>query len=791
MQIFHAGELVRARRDRWRVVDARAFDGCQLVTVAGAAPSNRGIERRLLAPFDSIERIASTSRLQRAGPLRWRRCLQDLLRRGVPGELRATARANIDLLPHQLQPALAVVHGLGCRLLLADDVGLGKTIQAGAIVSELRGRGAADRVLILTPPGLREQWQQELSERFDVAADIVDFRAVRQRVATLRSSVNPWTTWPVAIASVDYIKRPEVLRDVVACPWDVMIVDEAHRVANDGDRHAAVSALASLAGYVALLTATPHNGDRAAFESLCEIGSHGDRLLIFRRSRQVLASAVRRRVHRLLVRPSAEERRMHARLADFERAVRAERGDANRDAWIALAVLRKRALSSAHSLHVSISRRLDAMAPEAGRPAQLLLPLDEHGELDAADEAPAWQPVLVLQDADRERRLLTSAAAAAAAAAAHETKLAAISRLLRRIAEPLIIFTEYRDTLAHVARTITEPVAVLHGGLSRQERMAALQAFTGGNRRILLATDAAGEGLNLHHLCRIVINLELPWNPMRLEQRIGRVDRIGQRRTVHAFHLVAAGTAEDRLLAELRERIVHAQTEIGTPDPFGEGLQSLPDAALPPDLPDISEEMAHLHLLRALAPPGTRRARPAFNHERPVMMVARRAPTRARLGLRILFLWEAGLEDSCGRLVDTRVVATAVTMTKALSSLSALTPPSARSNLEGVVTALRRELIANVETAVAAWRIRATSNRRAFLDVRIVRERAIDALVRSRCQDGVQPGLFDQRAAHAEVAARAAREETTDSIARRIAALESSIAVTAATPPRLCLVLAP
>src|SRR5207302_7732229 len=131
-----------------------------------------------------------------------------------------------------------------------------------------------------------------------------------------------------------------------------------------------------------------------------------------------------------------------------------------------------------------------------------------------------------------------------------------------------------RDTLEWLARQLSERSALLHGGLSRTERVATLGAFNNGDVRLLLTTDAAGEGLNLHHVCRVVVNLELPWNPMRLEQRIGRVDRIGQRRTVHAFHLVAAGTGEEHLLAELRERIANAQREIGAPDPFGEAPSS-------------------------------------------------------------------------------------------------------------------------------------------------------------------------------------------------------------------------
>jgi superfamily II DNA or RNA helicase len=783
MQILHAGELVRARRDRWRVVNTTLFGGCQLITLAGASAVNRGVERRLLAPFDAIDRIPSSHRPRIIGAVRWRHALRDLLHRALPGELRATARAVIDLLPHQLEPALAVVHGLGCRMLLADDVGLGKTIEAAAIVAELQARSAADRVLILTPPGLREQWAQELLVRFAIRADIVDFRAVRERVATLRPGVNPWTTWPVAIASVDYVKRPEVLRAVASRPWDVVIVDEAHRVANDGDRHDAVALLASHAGYVILLTATPHSGDTRAFESLCGIGSHGDgdKLLVFRRTRRALSAAIDRRAHRLLVQSTVEERRMHARLAAFERAVRAERGEADGDAWLALAVLRKRAFSSAQALHLSIARRLETLTPATGRPAQLPLPLDEHGELDGADEAPPWHAALELADSNRERRLLTSMASAAAAAATRESKLAAIRRLIRRIAEPLIIFTEYRDTLAHVARSIKEPVAILHGGLSRPERATAVRSFTEARRRILLATDAAGEGLNLHQICRIVINLELPWNPMRLEQRIGRVDRIGQRRTVHAFHLVASGTGEEQLLSALRERVAHAQGEIGAPNPLGSEAAP-PDHALPPELPDVDAEVARLTEWRALmlAAGDARRTDP--DCDRPLITSARLASTRERLGRRILFIWMIDVEDRSGRTVATHVAG---------SSAFPVSSPLTRSDVKRIVSQAEADLAAKVESTTDDWRRHVVEVRRKFLTTRLARERAIQSLMDSRPRVGIHPGLFDRRAAHTQATDQASQAETADAISRRIASLESMADVASSGRPRLQLVLLP
>jgi SNF2 family DNA or RNA helicase len=539
-----------------------------------------GVERRVLTPFDTIERREPARTPRHVRAVRWRRALRALLAADAPpGALRTAAAARIELMPYQLEPAIAVVRGHGSRVLLADEVGLGKTIQAGLVVAELMTCGAIDRVLVLTPAGLRDQWAQELSDRYAIDALAVDGHVLRRRATELPVGVNPWTTCGVAIASIDYVKRPEVLPLVARSRWDALVVDEAHAVAGDSDRHAAVQALATQAAYVLLLTATPHSGDRKAFTALCEVGAiDDDQLLVFRRSRQDVGIGTLRRVHALRVRSSDLERRMHARLTAYSNAIRAERTCA---ASLALSVLHKRALSSPWSLAQSVERRLAALLPSlAGVDAgaeQLALPLgDPHGELASADEPPAWPADLRLSDPRREQRLLEALASAARSAVRDDTKLKALTRLLRRAQESAVVFTEYRDTLLHVRdqlRTSTAmegPVILLHGGLGRDDRVAALDAFSRAPRAVLLATDAAAEGLNLHRRCRLVVNLELPWNPMRLEQRIGRVDRIGQPRTVHAFHLIASGTGEVRLRDRLRARIAVARAELGAPDPLGD-----------------------------------------------------------------------------------------------------------------------------------------------------------------------------------------------------------------------------
>lgn len=572
------GALVRVRRERWRVTEVRAYEDCALITLAGLSAPHAGVERRVVAPFDLIEPTATAG--DDAPPLfvrrqTWRRACRALLADDAPpASLRCARAAKIDLLPHQLEPALAVLRGVGSRVLIADEVGLGKSIQAGLVLAELRARGAIDRVLVLAPSGLRDQWTNELSSRFALPTTLVDAAMLRRRAATLPIGVNPWSTVSTTVASVDFVKRPEVLPAVADVRWDVIVVDEAHGVAGDSERRTAVRALASRASYVLLLTATPHSGDRASFAALCDLGSlDDDPLVVFRRTRATVRPDAARRVHALTVRLGASERRMHARLLRYGDAIRAERPGA----WLGLSVLHKRANSSPWALAQSVERRLSALAALTAQPRidgnQLALPLgDSTGEFAEADVAPCWPAEVGLSDADIERRLLIELAASARTAAPSSAKVSALRRLLRRAGEPAVVFTEYRDTLLHLQRLLNTPRAMasaLHGGLTRAERADVLHDFAGGRFPVLLATDAAGEGLNLHGACRLIVNLELPWNPMRLEQRIGRVDRIGQTRTVHAFHLIAGDTGEPAILLRLRERIACARADLGAPDPVG------------------------------------------------------------------------------------------------------------------------------------------------------------------------------------------------------------------------------
>jgi superfamily II DNA or RNA helicase len=571
------GALVDVRGDRWRVVETVEHEGCSSCRLVGASASNIGIRRTLLLPFDRPRPVVCRTRLRRVGRRRWMAGLRSLVATTCHiDSLRGAADASIDLLDYQLEPAIACARG-ATRLLLADEVGLGKTIQAGLILADLRARDESARALVLCPAGLCAQWLQELDDRFRITATLVD-RAAMRRLQGSSADVGPWDQVMVALASVDFAKRPEVLRSMEAARWDLLIVDEAHLCAVAPERAAAVNWLARRARRVVLMTATPHPGEPGAFEALCRIGrlpGEGPALM-FRRTRAELGLASGRRCRVLAVTSSASERRLHALLERYTSLVwkAAPAGRAPANARLAMVVLRKRAASGVPSLLASLTRRLRWLADSGdAAPPQLQLPFEDGDEPDGSDDEPGLAlSAPGLADVEAERRMLQRLVELAGAAFAHDSKSRALVRLLGRAREPAIVFTEYRDTLTHLAKACRRgrTVVLIHGGMDRAARAEAVGAFNRGEASLLLATDAAAHGLNLQSRCRLVVSLELPWNPVRLEQRIGRVDRIGQRRTVHAIHLVARHTGEEEVLARLAARIERARKELGSAaDPLG------------------------------------------------------------------------------------------------------------------------------------------------------------------------------------------------------------------------------
>jgi hypothetical protein len=557
---LRAGDAVRIRGERWRVAAAASFDEVSIVDVDGCDATNQGTRAHFLLPFERIEAIASRSTAPRVVThARWRRAARALLAGVVPrwASLRAAANARLTILPFQLEPAIAVTRGDTCRVLIADEVGLGKTIQAGLIVAETLARTPDARALIVSPAGLREQWRAELHARFELDASVLDAEGVARWAAQLVPGVNPWSIHPLAITSIDYVKRPEVMRSLETLTWDVVVFDEAHALAGRSDRAAAAAALAGRARRVILLTATPHPGDDEAYARLLAVGDLGAGfpLAIFRRTRSDVGLPHGRRNTRLRVRPTDAEAAMHRALDAYIHRLLAERDASPAGATLLASLLTRRACSSACSLARSLERRMALLrdAPVAARD-QRALPF---ADPDTDEEPGGELGVAGLRDRMEETRWLEALAQLARTASAFESKIDALARAIRRAREPVLVFTEYRDTLQHLASALARFAPLqLHGGLTSRERIDVLRRFTSGDAVVLLATDAASEGLNLQPGAamdtaspRAAVRSSRSPGPAAPRARgaagregdAGRIDRAAPRRATGANRRVARG----------------------------------------------------------------------------------------------------------------------------------------------------------------------------------------------------------------------------------------------------------
>lgn len=756
------------------------FGETAVLEVDGCDTANRSTRARFLLPCDRVERLPFFGGPRVVRPRRWQRAARAALAGAVPriDSLRTAAGAGILIVPFQLEPALAAVRGLASRVLIADEVGLGKTIQAGLIVAEVLARAVDGHALVVCPASLRDQWRGELRDRFHLDAAVLDAASLASAAWTAAAGAHPWTTSPVAITSIDFVKRLEVIRALESIVWDAVVLDEAHTLSGASERAHAAGALARRSRLVVMLSATPHSGDDEAFARLRGLGKlPGDPpLLIFRRTRSDVGLPASRRTRWLRVRSTEDELELHRALLAYARQVWRQAASSG-GARLAMSVLVKRACSSAASAGRSIEKRLHLLAePVHSTDIQLALPFDIASSDDAEPVALLAAPGL--SDPAEERRRLQQLLELAERARHRESKLAVLQRILRRAAQPVIVFTEYRDTLDHIgeALSVGSPLR-LHGGLTLRERQEALRAFTTGTRQVLLATDTASEGLNLHYRCRLVINMELPWTPLRLEQRIGRVDRIGQSRRVHAIHLVAGGTAEEETVARLFRRSEHASAALSAAAaPAGErdvarlvmdepSETSGPSTAPARDVGAANlRESARIEGERLLLARSLKSADTAFaDSPRPVITARRRRPRLA--DHTCCWGFRGTLVDSTGQIFWSTLMALTALAPGPLSR----TPHAVRALLNPEQPSLQDALARAHDDALVAL----MAGLQGWLTLALRRERdIIDEVERTRARLALrQPGLFDHRADRAALAQTVVLDDALSRCADRLAYL--------------------
>ncbi|HOV80167.1 MAG TPA: DUF3883 domain-containing protein [Bacillota bacterium] len=530
--------------------------------------------------------------------------------------------ARVDPLPHQLEAVYDYFLKLPrIRFLLADDPGAGKTIMAGLLIKELKIRGLIRRILIITPANLSFQWQREMKDKFRES-----FEVVRGEVLRANYGSNPWQEKNQVITSVSWVSRIDDAREsLLRSRWDLIIVDEAHKMsAYSPDKKTLAyqlgEALSDMTDHYLLMTATPHKGDPQNFclflelldkdiygdvKSLEEAVRRQTAPFYLRRVKEALvtfpdpgtgevkALFTRRRVETVEFQIDFDEHDFYDSLTRYveDQSIKAASDDSARGRALGftMAMLQRRFASSIYAVRRSLERMKEKREkiladPEGYRREQMLkklpadfddLPEEEQQEIISHLEGvvASVEPVALKEEIGQLGRLIDQALTLEKREV--ESKLVKLREALtsQGIFEDtkmkLLIFTEHKDTLDYLVKKLEEwklTVTRIHGGMKIGDRdtpgtrIYAEREFR-EDCQVMVATEAAGEGINLQ-FCWFMINYDIPWNPVRLEQRMGRIHRYGQEKDCLIFNFVATNTREGRVLHKLFDRIKKIEEDL-------------------------------------------------------------------------------------------------------------------------------------------------------------------------------------------------------------------------------------
>lgn len=446
---------------------------------------------------------------------------------------------NIELFPHQLETAKTVIETMHGKAILADEVGLGKTIEAGLIMKEYMIRGLAKKILILVPASLVLQWAKELNEKFYIPA-------VPQRKSYV------WEQCDVVISSIDTAKRSPHAELVLKQDYDLVIIDEAHKLKNHKTKNYQFARQIKKK-YCLLLTATPIQNrldELFYLVTLLKPGYLGDAESFFNDYRsgknQVKnEESLRRLVNKVMVRnrrvdtglkwPKRHVESIEIPLSKEERSLYESLyylKDTDFVQGFSLLTLQREACSSREAVYMTIKKMLKEQGDDNSRLHEIMQPIIETIQA-------------VTRNSKAEKAL----------------------EIIQKVGEKVIIFTEYRATQLYLQWFLKQngiTSVPFRGGFKRSKKDWMRTLFE-KNAQVLIATEAGGEGINLQ-FCHHVINYDLPWNPMRIEQRIGRIHRLGQKEDVHIYNFATKGTVEEHILNLLYEKIDLFENVIGELD---------------------------------------------------------------------------------------------------------------------------------------------------------------------------------------------------------------------------------
>ena len=640
-QLPEQGQLVQVRSRQWVVNEVKPstlpavglkpdFCGPQnLLTLSSVEDDGLGEELQVVWEIEPAARIIEKVQLPEPtgfDPPDKLDAFLDAVRWGAAStadlkNIQSPFRSGIEIEDYQLDPVVRAIQMPRVNLLIADDVGLGKTIEAGMVALELMIRHRARKILIVVPSALQLQWRDQMRDKFGLAFRIVDSSLLRELRRKRGIHVNPWAHFPRLITSIDFLKRERPLRsfrETLPAPgesiyprkYDLLICDEAHNCAPSGAGKYATDSLRTLAlrelaphfEHKLFLTATPHNGYRESFSALLELldnqrfsrGTDPDRkqleAVMVRRLKTDPSFAKKwdgtprfppRVLEPIEVPYTEEERNIHAALRQYTK-LRSDRATDNTERFateFVLKTLKKRLFScpaaflitlEQHEKSLQTARKKAVTKPSINVLQREFDRMDEEYADDSEyDEATAdaldSATRLFAEPTEEEQNLLKKMKKwAERARGQQDSKAKQLVAWLKQTLKPggkwgkdrVIIFTEYRATqnwlqevLATEGFSGDDRLLTMYGGMDSEQREEVKAAFQTAPEvspvRILLATDAASEGLDFQNHCSRLIHYEIPWNPNRMEQRNGRVDRHGQKaKQVMIYHFVGQGYKE-------------------------------------------------------------------------------------------------------------------------------------------------------------------------------------------------------------------------------------------------------
>ena len=505
-------------------------------------------------------------------------------------------RLDIDPLPHQVHLVHHILNSGNLNWLIADDVGLGKTIEVGMLIRALKHRGLANRVLLVTPAGLTRQWQEEMRYKFELDA----FRVFGDQFKI--DEAREWKMYDHVIASVDKLKDEKNLALLMQEGyWDLVIFDEAHRLSRrqyglkheSSERYRLAQSLRQRAKAMILLTATPHQGQQDKFVALLELlrPDRSEEFQLLSLNPQLLNDMVYRNnksdvtdkdgnyifkgktVKTIQFEASDEMIAFDKSLQHYLRegyAAGAKAGFKGNAIGFVMTVYRKLASSSVNAIFTALQRRKGRLLLSSQDTNDQLTALDDRygGEQDELFDPEAKEFF------EGELELLTNLIIKCEALFDKDYKIQGfIDGLINQViqsnaTEKDLIFSEYRSTQDYLKRTLAKKfgalkVDLINGSMNQLARREAIRRFESGGQ-FLISTEAGGEGINLQNHCHIVVNFDLPWNPMRLVQRVGRLYRYGQKRHVFVFNVLSRYSIDDNILNQMYTKLNQVAVDLAT-----------------------------------------------------------------------------------------------------------------------------------------------------------------------------------------------------------------------------------